>query len=108
MKMETKSIKSARLNITQFTTLHHCIPSWITEVRKIFYEDLSKEQQANFDPENFEHEKIEDLFKKFDYVLVDEMDCFYGVKDEKKFALSRCDGAWQQAIESQFSDIGLR
>ena len=100
--METKAIKSTKLNISQFTELHHCIPDWITEVRKIFYEDLREDQQKYFDYESFEIKQIEDLFKKFDYVLVDEMDCFYGVKDEKKFALSRCDGAWQQAIESQF------
>jgi hypothetical protein len=97
--MET--IKSIKLDIEQFRNLHHCIYDWITEVRNIFYEDLNFDDRNSFDWQSFENKQIEELFLKFDYVELDENDSFYGIKGNKKFPISHCEGAWEQAVESK-------
>jgi hypothetical protein len=94
------TVKSIKLDIEQFTSLHHCIYDWITEVRNIFYEDLTLEDKNVFDWQSFENKQIDELFLKFDYVELDEDDFFYGVKGNRKFPISQCEGAWEQAVES--------
>ena len=96
------NIKTVKLEIEQFKNLHHCIQDWITEVTNIFYEDLNADEQPIFDWQSFENKQIEELYLKFDYVLLDENDFFYGVKGNRKFPLSHCSGAWEQAVEANF------